>query len=113
KHARMWPAQNWTLLAILAVLELVVFLNIGVAILLLPYLAKLLLGVENTFTRSGPAIMNTTFFAVTASLTYLATNPLAKAVYLLRHFYADSVETGEDLRIAQALLPVLLVLAAP
>lgn len=113
KHAGMWQAQNWTLLAILAMLDVVVFLNIGVTVLLLPYLAKLLLGVENTFTRSGPAIMNTTFFAVTASLTYLATDPLAKAVYLLRRFYADSVETGEDLRIAQALLPVLLLLAIP
>jgi Domain of unknown function (DUF4129) len=113
KGALIWQTQNWTLLAILAMLEVVVFLNVGVTILIAPYLAKLLLGIENVFTRSGVATLNTTFFAVTASLTYLVTNPLAKAVYLLRYFYAESVETGEDLRVAQAFLPLLLLLLLP
>ena len=113
KQAFVWQSQNWTLLAILAMLEVVVFINVGVAILIGPYLAKLLLGVENVFTRSGPATMNTTFFALTAGLTYLITNPLAKAVYLLRYFYAESVKTGEDLRVAQAFLPVLFLLLVP
>jgi Domain of unknown function (DUF4129) len=113
KQALVWPAQNWTLLAILAMLEVVVFLNIAAAILIAPYLAKLLLGMENVFTRSGLATMNTTFLAVTASLTYLVTNPLAKAVYLLRYFYAESVKTGEDLRVAQAFLPMLLLVLMP
>jgi uncharacterized protein DUF4129 len=113
KQAAIWQSQNWTLLAILALLEVVVFANVGVAILLGPYLLKLLLGVESEFTRSGLATLNTTFLAVTAGLTYLIMNPLAKAVYLLRHFYAESVETGEDLRIAQAFLPVLLLLLLP
>lgn len=113
KQAFVWQSQNWTLLAILAMLEVVVFINIGVGILIGPYLAKLLLGVENVFTRSGPATMNSTFFALTAGLTYLVTNPLAKAVYLLRYFYAESVKTGEDLRVAQAFLPVLFLLLLP
>jgi hypothetical protein len=113
KQAAIWQSQNWTLLAILALLEVVVFANVGVAILLGPYLLKLLLGVESEFTRSGLATLNTTFLAVTAGLTYLIMNPLAKAVYLLRHFYAESVQTGEDLRIAQAFLPVLLLLLLP
>jgi hypothetical protein len=113
KQAFVWQSQNWTLLAILAMLEVVVFINIATAILIGPYLAKLLLGVENVFTRSGPATMNSTFFALTAGLTYLVTNPLAKAVYLLRYFYAESLKTGEDLRVAQALLPVLFLLLLP
>jgi len=113
KQALVWQTQNWTLLAILAMLEVVVFINIGSAILIAPYLAKLLLGVENVFTRSGPASMNTTFFAVTAGLTYLVINPLAKAVYLLRYFYSESIKTGEDLRVAQAFLPAMLLLLLP
>jgi len=113
KQALVWQSQNWTLLAILALLEIVVFVNIGAAIVLAPYLAKLLLGVESVFTRSGLAAMNTTFLAVTAGLTYLVTNPLAKAVYLLRYFYAESIETGEDLRVAQAFLPLLALLFLP
>jgi hypothetical protein len=107
KQAQVWQSQNWTLLAILAMLEVVVFLNIASAILLAPYLAKMLLGIESVFARSVSASLNTTFLAVTAGLTYLVTNPLAKAVYLLRYFYAESIETGEDLRVAQAFLPIL------
>lgn len=113
KQALVWPSQNWTLLGILTLLEIMVFVNIGTTILIAPYLAKLLLGMENVFTRSGLASMNTTFLAVTAGLTYLVTNPLAKAVYLLRYFYAESVETGADLRVAQAFLPALLLLLLP
>jgi hypothetical protein len=107
KQAQVWESQNWTLLAILAMLEVVVFLNIASAILLAPYLAKMFLGIDSVFTRSVSASLNTTFLAVTAGLTYLVTNPLAKAVYLLRYFYAESIETGEDLRVAQAFLPIL------
>ena len=113
KQAQVWQSQNWTLLAILAMLEVVVFLNIASAILLAPYLAKMLLGIESVFARSVVSNLNTTFLAVTAGLTYLVTNPLAKAVYLLRYFYAESIETGEDLRVAQAFLPMLLLFLLP
>jgi hypothetical protein len=111
KQAAMWQQQNWTILAILAMLDVVAFLNIGAMILIVPYLLKMLLGIETVFTRSGLATFNTTFVVVTAGLTYLATNPLAKAVYLLRYFYSESLETGEDLRaelkVAQTFLAVL------
>jgi hypothetical protein len=113
KQAQVWQSQNWTLLAILAMLEVVVFINIAAAILLAPYLAKMLLGIDSVFTRSVSVSLNTTFLAVTAGLTYLVTNPLAKAAYLLRYFYAESIETGEDLRVAQAFLPILLLLLLP
>ncbi len=119
KQARLWPQQNWTILAILAMLNVVAFLNIGAMILIVPYLLKMLMGIETVFTRSGIATLNTTFVAVTAALAYLATNPLAKAVYVLRYFYSESIETGEDLRAelkaAQTLLSVLFLifLASP
>jgi hypothetical protein len=98
KHSNFWQSQNWTILAILVFVNLVVFLNIGTAILLLPALLKVLLGIDTVFSRSGASAVNTTFFAITAGLTYLAANPVAKAVYLLRYFYAESRETGDDLR---------------
>jgi hypothetical protein len=119
KQSRMWQQQNWTAIAMLAILNLVVFVNIGATILLVPYLLKMLLGVETVFTRSGTATLNTTFAVVTAGLTYLAANPLAKAVYVLRYFYSESIETGEDLRaelkVAQTFLSVLflIVIATP
>src|SRR5713226_4218021 len=114
KQAAMWQQQNWTILAILAMLNVVAFLNIGAMILIVPYLVKMLMGIETVFTRSGLATLNTTFVVVTASLTYLATSPLAKAVYLLRYFYSESIETGEDLRaelkVAQTFLSVLFII---
>jgi len=114
KQAAMWQQQNWTILAILAMLNVVAFLNIGAMILIVPYLVKMLMGIESVFTRSGLATLNTTFVVVTAGLTYLATNPLAKAVYLLRYFYSESIETGEDLRaelkVAQTFLSVLFLI---
>ncbi|HUA17441.1 MAG TPA: DUF4129 domain-containing protein [Bryobacteraceae bacterium] len=97
-QALVWPWQNWNALAILVLLNAVVFVNLGITILGAPYLLKSLLGIESAFTRGGSVAFNTTFLAVTAALTYLVTNPLAKAVYLLRSFYAESIETGEDLR---------------
>lgn len=59
------------------------------------------------------ATFNTTFLAVTASLTYLVANPLAKAAYLLRYFYSEALETGKDLRIAQTVPVMLLLLLLP
>jgi len=97
-EAMIWPSQNWTALGILVMFNVAVLLNLGITILAAPYLLRSLLGIESAFTKSGLVMFNTTFLAVTAALTYLVTNPLAKAVYLLRSFYAVSVETGEDLR---------------
>ncbi|HEY6390418.1 MAG TPA: hypothetical protein VIX89_04005 [Bryobacteraceae bacterium] len=114
KQSAKWQQQNWIMLAILAMLNVLAFLNIGAMILIVPYLLKMLLGVETVFTRSGLATLNTTFVVVTAGLTYLAINPLAKAVYLLRYFYSESMETGEDLRaelkVAQTFLAVLFLI---
>jgi hypothetical protein len=114
KQSAIWQQQNWTILAILAMLNVVAFLNIGAMIVIVPYLLKMLMGIETVFTRSGLTTFNTTFVAVTAGLTYLATNPLAKAVYLLRHFYSESIQTGEDLRaelkVAQTFLSVLFLI---
>jgi hypothetical protein len=78
---------------------MVTALNIGMALLLLPWLLKVLFGVETIFSISQTHIMNNTFFAVVCSLTYLCLDPLLKACYCLRCFYGDSLQTGEDLKV--------------
>jgi hypothetical protein len=99
RQATLWQGQNWALLGLLGVLAVVVFLNIAIAMAMVPYLLKSLLGIETTFTRSGlVGILNTTFLAVAVSLTYAIVGPLVKAVYVLRCFRGESIETGEDLR---------------
>ncbi|MBI5528213.1 MAG: DUF4129 domain-containing protein [Deltaproteobacteria bacterium] len=96
--AAMWPAQNHLALAALALFSLFVFLNLGVATYLLPWMLKALLGIETVFARSGQHYLNTTFVAAIAGMTYLCVDPFVRAVYVLRCFYGKSVRTGEDLR---------------
>jgi hypothetical protein len=80
-------------------LGVVTALNIGMAVLLLPWLLKILFGIETIFSISGTHAMNNTFFAVVCSLSYLCLDPLMKACYCLRCFYGESLQTGEDLKV--------------
>lgn len=80
-------------------LGVVTALNVGIAVLLLPWLLKILFDIETIFSISGLHVMNTTFFAVVCSLSYLCLDPLMKACYCLRCFYGESLQTGEDLKI--------------
>jgi hypothetical protein len=95
--ASLWPAQNHRLLLVLLVFSLIVFLNIGIAVLMIPQLLNMLFGIETVFTLSGMHVLNTTFLSVVAAFTYLCIDPLIAMVYTLRCFYGESVETGADL----------------
>jgi len=98
RQAALWPKQNHTLLAILLGFGFYVFLNWATVCLVLPYLAKTLLGVDSVFTRSPSSLLNTTFLAAMLGLTYLSVDPIVKTVYALRCFYGESLESGEDLK---------------
>ncbi len=98
RQAALWPAQNFLVLATLSVFALVVFLNWITVCLTLPQLCKMLLGVETVFTKSSLAMLNSTFFAAMAGLTYLSVDPLLKSIYELRCFYGESLQSGEDLK---------------
>jgi len=78
---------------------MVTALNVGIALVLLPWLLKILFDVETLFSISKTHLMNNTFFAVVCSLTYLCLDPLMKASYCLRCFYGESLQTGEDLKV--------------
>ena len=69
----------------------------------------MLTGEENVFTLSGLHAFNTTFFAVTFALVYLALDPLVKTFYALRCFYVDARTTGEDLASGLRALPAVSV----
>jgi len=98
KQTTLWPGQNCIVLAIMAGFGLYVFLNWTVAALTLPHLIKMLFGIESVFTRSTFGMLNTTFFAGMLGLTYLCVDPILKTVYVLRCFYGESLESGEDLK---------------
>ncbi len=106
RHALHQPGQNHVGLSVLSVLAVFVWINLILLAYWLPHLAHMFTGEENLFTRSGTHFFyNSTFFAVTGGLVYLALDPLAKTFYALRCFYADSRRTGEDLKSELAGLP--------
>ena len=98
QQAARWPSQAFVVLLVLSGFGLCVFLNWTTVCLLLPGLVKMLFGFESAFTRSGLGMLNTTFLVTMFCLTYLSVDPLLKAVYALRCFYGESLQSGEDLR---------------
>ena len=100
RRSRLWPAQNSAALAILLVFCGAVLANVLVALIALPYLVRMFLGIESVFTRSGASLVNSTLLGAALATTFLLTSPLVKAVYGRRCFEAGSIESGEDLRVA-------------
>lgn len=97
-QARVWPWQNHLLLALLALVAAVLWLNAFIAVVAMPQLLKMFLGIETAFSRAGIwVIFNTTFLAVTVALAWLALDPLLKAVYTLRCFHGEARKDGADL----------------
>jgi len=100
RQAALFPRQNHVALFVLIAFGFFVWLNFMTLLLVLPGLAKTLLGIESSFTRSGVyALFNTTFLSASVMLTYLCVDPLVKAFYALRCFYGQSLTTGEDLKV--------------
>jgi len=96
----VWPGLNYLLVALFALAAFMLFINIAALLGFLPQFARMFLGVESTFTRAGAmAFLNTTFIAACAGVAWLVLDPVVKAVFLLRCFYAECVHSGEDLRV--------------
>jgi hypothetical protein len=98
-HARRWPAQNYVGLGVLLFFWLIVFFNIMVLILALPWMLKTFAAVETMFSRSLYGMFNTTFFALAFAISYLCVDPILKAFYTVRCFHGRALSTGEDLQI--------------
>jgi hypothetical protein len=91
--------QNWTILAILLLLQVVAAINLTLAIAALPQLFRILTGIETAFSRSGWVfVVNPLFPFLVMAVTWLALDPFVQAVYCVRCFRAESIETGEDVR---------------
>jgi hypothetical protein len=114
KQAKLWPRQNHNLLGIYVLLGSVMFLNVLLLVLVAPWLVKIFSGFENVFTKSGVHVLNSTVLAVIACITYLCCDPLLKAVYVLRCFYGEALQSGEDLQVELRRLrvPAAVMLAA-
>jgi hypothetical protein len=98
RQASLWPMQNNLALLILFGFACCVLFNWMTLCLGLPQILKMLFGFESVFTRSPFSLLNTTFFAAMFGLTYLAVDPLLKSFYVLRCFYGEALQSGEDLK---------------
>lgn len=78
---------------------MVVAINIAAAILGLPMLARIFLGVDSVYAADPTLMMNSTFFAVVCALAYVLMDPMMKGAYVLRVFHGESLKNGADLRV--------------
>jgi hypothetical protein len=91
--------QNWMLLGVLFLLELIVAINLGILLGLLPQVVRILTGYESAYSRSGFLfVMNPVFGLTVFAVSWILFDPFAQAAYCVRVFQAESSETGEDLR---------------
>lgn len=97
-HSHHEWGQNHGILIMLLFVSAFVWFNVVGSCLALATFAKAFFGVESAFTLSPlVTLFNSTFFLGSLLLTYLVISPMMKAVYVLRCFYAESFNTGEDL----------------
>jgi len=99
--ARYQARRSWAVALTLAFVQLAVTLNVALTLLILPQLVKMLTGFESVFSRSGMSFAESPLFAMTAlAASWLAVDPFLQAAYGVMCFHAESIETGEDLRVA-------------
>jgi len=89
------------MLAILTLLYLLAAVNVAMVLAVLPQLVRMLTGYESTFSRSGLYyVANPLFAMLVFTVTWIAFDPVVQAAYAVRCFRGESMETGEDLRVA-------------
>src|ERR1043166_4703097 len=87
RNGLLWPRQNNYIVFLFKAFSFFVFLNLFAGIAAIPFLLATLLGIETVFVQSPWTILNSTFFAAIAVVTYLCVDPWVKAVYVVRCFY--------------------------
>ena len=113
--------ENWRILPVLLFLQVVTAINLALLLAALPQLFRILTGIETAFSRGAMVfIQNPLFPFLVLALTWLALDPFVQAVYVVRCFRIESVETGEDvraglerIRAASAVAAALFLIAIP
>lgn len=93
--------QSWSVLPVLLFFYLLAALNIALTCAILPMLVRMLTGFESDFNRGESYFVQSPLFVMLVLVTaWAALDPFVQAVYCVRCFHAESVSTGEDLRVA-------------
>jgi hypothetical protein len=101
-------------------LGMIVALNFGALIQILPTLLERVFGIENVLAMGG-GVRDSAYYAICCAVVYLILDPVQKTSYAMRCFHGESLQTGEDLKVAlrrvvreagRRALPLLLAVAA-
>ena len=95
--ARLWPKQSYAVYGLLSLLALIVFFDLYAVVFSIPFLLKILLGIENFMTRSYTWAFSPVLLIAVAAITYFVIDLLAKAIEVIRFCDGESLTTGADL----------------
>lgn len=80
----------------------VISVNLGLMFFIGVQLLNSFFGIEFSFPSLYFALFDSSYLFLMGMLTYLVLDPVLKAAYVLRCFYAEAYSTGEDLRVQWA-----------
>ena len=82
---------------LLSLLALIVFFDLYAVVFSIPFLLKILLGIESFMTRSYTWAFSPVLLIAVAAITYFVIDFLAKAIEVIRFCDGESLTTGADL----------------
>jgi hypothetical protein len=97
EFARLRPKQSYAVYGLLSLLALVVFVDVYAVVFSIPFLLKLLLGIESLLTRSYAWALSPVLLITIAAVAYFLLDLLAKAIEVIRCCDGESRATGQDL----------------
>jgi hypothetical protein len=117
--ARLRPKQSYAVYGLLSLLALIVFVDLYAIVFSIPFLFKLLFGIESFLTQNYTWAFSPVFLLAIAAVAYFLLDLLAKAIEVIRCCDDESLITGRDLlrRLQQhqskRSVPALPLLAVP
>jgi hypothetical protein len=95
--ARLWPKQSYAVYGLLSLLALIIFFDLYAVTLSIPFVLKILLGIESFLTRSYTWAFSPVLLIVIGAVAYFFIDLLAKAIEVIRCCDGESLATGADL----------------
>ena len=116
EFARLRPKQSYAVYGLLTLLALIVFVDVYAVVFSIPFLFKLLFGIESFLTQNYTWAFSPVLLLAIAAVAYFLLDLLTKAIEVIRCCDGESLTTGRDLlrRLQQSKrsVPALPLLAA-
>ena len=97
EFARLWPKQSYAVYGLFSLLALIIFVDVYAVVFSIPFLLKLLFGIESFLTRNYTWAFSPVLLLAIAAVAYFLLDLLAKAVEVIRCCDGESLNTGRDL----------------